>query len=75
MSDAIRSVNCVTDQIYYYNKERNEINIIFGENWEGDVFCLRRMDDGRVFILHTETTPDSDVAIPIDWPTIDTINH
>lgn len=75
MSDAIRSVNCATDQIYYYNKERNEINIIFGENWEGDVFCLRRMDDGRVFILHTETTPDSDVAIPIDWPTIDTINH
>ena len=75
MSDAIRSVNYFTDQPFYYSKKRNDTSIIFGANWEGDVFCLRRMDDGRVFILHAETTPDSDVAIPDNWPEINIINH
>ena len=75
MSDAIESVNCATDQPFYHSRKRNDTSIIFGANWEGDVFCLRRMDDGRVFILHAETTPDSDVAIPDNWPEINIIYH
>ncbi len=75
MITAINSVSYSTDQPFYHSKKRNDTSIIFGANWEGDVFCMRRMDDGRVFILHTETTPDSDVAIPDNWPEINIINH
>lgn len=75
MSTAMNSVSNSTDQPFYHSKKRNDTSIIFGANWEGDVFCMRRMDDGRVFILHTETTPDSDVAIPDNWPEINIINH
>lgn len=54
----------------------NEANIAFGKQWSGEVFCLRRLKDGRVFILHVEK-PDKpcDLAIPHNWHEVDRISR
>lgn len=53
-----------------------EANIAFGRQWSGDVYCLRRLDDGRVFVLHVEK-PDKpcDLAIPYNWHEVDRISR
>ena len=75
MTDAIETVS-YSNLIFSYGKDKNDTHIIFGENWEGDAFCLRRMKDGRVFILHT-VRPETPccVAIPLNWNEVDIIKH
>ena len=53
-----------------------EANIAFGKQWSGEVYCLRRLDDGRVFVLHVEK-PDKpcDLAIPYNWHEVDRISR
>jgi len=53
-----------------------EANIAFGRQWSGDVYCLRRLDDGRVFVLHVEK-PDKpcDLAVPYNWHEVDRISR
>ena len=53
-----------------------EANIAFGRQWSGEVYCLRRLDDGRVFVLHVEK-PDKpcDLAIPYNWHEVDRISR
>lgn len=53
-----------------------EANIAFGKQWSGDVYCLRRLDDGRVFVLHVEK-PDKpcDLAVPYNWHEVDRISR
>lgn len=53
-----------------------EANIAFGKQWSGEVYCLRRLDDGRVFVLHVEK-PDKpcDLAIPYNWHEVDRITR
>jgi len=54
----------------------SEANIAFGKQWGGDVYCLRRLDDGRVFVLHVEK-PDKpcDLAIPYNWHEVNRISR
>jgi len=53
-----------------------EANIAFGRQWSGEVYCLRRLDDGRVFVLHVEK-PDKpcDLAIPYNWHEVNRISR
>lgn len=53
-----------------------EANIAFGKQWSGEVYCLRRLDDGRGFVLHVEK-PDKpcDLAIPYNWHEVDRISR
>ena len=54
----------------------SEANIAFDKQWSGDVYCLRRLDDGRVFVLHVEK-PDKpcDLAIPYNWHEVNRISR
>lgn len=63
-------------EVFYRSLSHNEANVIFGEKWSGDVYCLRRLDDGRVFVLHVEK-PDNpcDLAIPYNWHEVDRISR
>lgn len=65
-----------TLDVFSCSLSRNEANIAFGKQWSGDVFCLRRLKDGRVFILHVEK-PDKpcDLAIPHNWHEEDKISR
>lgn len=65
-----------TLDVFSCSLSRNEANIAFGKQWSGDVFCLRRLKDGRVFILHVEK-PDKpcDLAIPYNWHEVDKISR
>lgn len=75
VSDAITAV-LSTRQAYSFSRGYNEISVFFGEDLEGDSFCMKRMDDGRVFILHVEPSPPgTDLAIPWNWYEVDTISR
>ena len=65
-----------TQDFFSCSLSRNDANIVFGKQWDGDVFCLRRLKDGRVFVLHIEK-PDKpcDLAIPYNWHEVDTISR
>ena len=61
-------------EVFSCSLSRNEANVAFGREWGGDVYCLRRLDDGRVFVLHVEK-PDKpcDLAIPYYWHEVERI--
>ena len=65
-----------TQDVFSCSLSRNDANIVFGKQWDGDVFCLRRLKDGRVFVLHVEK-PDKpcDLAIPYNWHEVDSISR
>mgnify|MGYP007056161894 CR=1 FL=1 len=65
-----------TQEVLSCSLSRNEANVVFGKHWSGDVYCLRRLDDGRVFVLHIEQ-PDKpcDLAIPYNWHEVDRISR
>ena len=65
-----------TQDVYSCSLSRDDANIVFGKQWSGEVFCLRRLKDGRVFVLHVET-PDKpcDLAIPHNWHEVDRISR
>ena len=65
-----------TQDIYSCSLSCNDANIAFGKQWSGEVFCLRRLKDGRVFVLHVEK-PDKpcDLAIPYNWHEVDRISR
>ena len=75
MRSAIEKISR-TAQVFSFNSSRDEVNIAFGKNWSGDVYCLRRLSDGRVFVLHVEK-PDKpcDLAIPYNWHEVDRISR
>ena len=55
---------------------RDEANIAFGKEWSGEVYCLRRLADGRVFVLHVEKPEKPcDLAIPHNWHEVDRISR
>lgn len=65
-----------TQEVLSYSLSPCEANIAFGRQWSGDVYCLRRLDDGRVFVLHVEK-PDKpcDLAVPYNWHEVDRISR
>ena len=65
-----------TQDFFSCSLSRNDANIAYGKQWSGDVFCLRRLKDGRVFVLYVEK-PDKpcDLAIPYNWHEVDSISR
>ena len=52
----------------YCSFSQNEASVVFGKKWSGDAYCLHRLEDGRVFVLHIEKPKEpSDMAIPLNW--------
>ena len=68
--------NSLKTDTFSCSLSRNEANIAFGKQWSGDVYCLRRLNDGRVFVLHVEK-PDKpcDLAIPYNWHEVNQISR
>lgn len=60
----------------YCSLSLNEASLVFGKKWSGDAYCLRRLKDGRVFVLHLEKPKEpSDMAIPKNWHEVDRISR
>ena len=65
-----------TQEVFSCSLSQNDANIAFGKQWSGEVFCLRRLQDGRVFVLHVEKPEKPcDIAIPHNWHEIDRISR
>ena len=65
-----------THNTFYSSLSNDEAYVAFDKHGIGDVFCLRRLVDGRVFVLHIEK-PDypCDLAIPYNWHEIARISR
>lgn len=65
-----------THNTFYSSLSNDEAYVAFDKHGIGDVFCLRRLVDGRVFVLHIEK-PDKpcDLAIPYNWHEVDRISR
>lgn len=65
-----------THNTFYSSLSNDEAYVAFDKHGIGDVFCLRRLTDGRVFVLHIEK-PDypCDLAIPYNWHEVDRISR
>ena len=65
-----------THNTFYSSLSNDEAYVVFDKHGIGDVFCLRRLADGRVFVLHIEK-PDypCDLAIPYNWHEVDQISR
>lgn len=67
MADAINMIT-VTNQCFSFSQGKNEIDIIFGKDWQKDAFLLHRAADERVFIFHKEQQEEGcDNYIPQNW--------
>ena len=65
-----------THTTFYSSLSNDEAYVVFDKHGIGEVFCLRRLADGRVFVLHIEK-PDNpcDLAIPYNWHEVDRISR
>lgn len=72
---AIASIS-QTQETFSCSLSRDEANMAFGKQWSGEVYCLRRLADGRVFILHVEKPENPcDLAIPHNWHEVGKISR
>lgn len=65
-----------THSTFYSSISNDEAYVAFDKHGIGDMFCLRRLADGRVFVLHIEKTDyPCDLAIPYNWHEVDRISR
>ena len=61
---------------FYSSLSNDEAYVAFDKHGIGDVFCLRRLVDGHVFVLHIEKSDyPCDLAIPYNWHEVDRISR